>query len=54
MVACSINIAEEFYSLLTIDPYETDVQTIDADTRHTTQSRGTEESQKTARQSLQT
>ena len=33
MAACSINIAEELYSLLTIDPYETDVQTIDADTQ---------------------
>ena len=33
MAACSTNIAEELYSLLTIDPYETDVQTIDADTQ---------------------
>ena len=33
MAACSINIAEELYSLLTTDPYETDVQTIDADTQ---------------------
>ena len=33
MVACSINIAEELYSLLTTDPYKTDVQTIDADTQ---------------------
>ena len=33
MAGCSINIAEELYSLLTIDPYEPDVQTIDADTQ---------------------
>ena len=33
MAACSINIAEELYSLLTIEPYEPDVQTIDADTQ---------------------
>ena len=33
MAACGINIAEELYSLLTTDPYETDVQTIDADTQ---------------------
>ena len=33
MAACSINIAEELYSLLTTEPYETDVQTIDADTQ---------------------
>ena len=33
MAACSINIAEELYSLLANKPYETDVQTIDADTQ---------------------
>ena len=33
MAACSINIAEELYSLLTNEPYEPDVQTIDADTQ---------------------
>ena len=33
MAACSINIAEELYSLLTIEPYEPDVQTIDANTQ---------------------
>ena len=33
MAACSINIAEELYSLLVNEPYETDVQTIDADTQ---------------------
>ena len=33
MAACSINIAEELYSLLTTDPHETDVQTVDADTQ---------------------
>ena len=33
MAACSINIAEELYSLLANEPYETDVQTIDADTQ---------------------
>ena len=33
MVACSINIAEEIYSLLDNDPYETDVIMIDADTQ---------------------
>ena len=33
MAACSINIAEELYSLLTNDPYEPNVQTIDADTQ---------------------
>ena len=33
MAACSINIAEELYSLLINEPYETDVQTIDADTQ---------------------
>ena len=32
MAASSINIAEELYSLLANEPYETDVQTIDADT----------------------
>ena len=31
MAACSINIAEELYSLLDNNPYETDVQMIDAD-----------------------
>ena len=33
MAVCSINIAEELYSLLVNEPYETDVQTIDADTQ---------------------
>ena len=33
MAACSINIAEELYSLLTTNPYETEVQTIDANTQ---------------------
>ena len=33
MVTCSINIAEELYSLLVNKPYETDVQAIDADTQ---------------------
>ena len=33
MAACSINIAEELYSLLANKPYEPDVQTIDADTQ---------------------
>ena len=33
MVACSINIAEELYSLLANEPYEPDVQTIDANTQ---------------------
>ena len=33
MAACSINIAEELYSLLTNEPYEPNVQTIDADTQ---------------------
>ena len=33
MVACSINIAEELYSLLDNDPYKTDVIMIDADTQ---------------------
>ena len=33
MAACSINIAEELYSLLVNKPYETDVQTIDAETQ---------------------
>ena len=33
MVVCSINIAEELYSLLVNEPYETDVQIIDADTQ---------------------
>ena len=33
MVACNINIAEELYSLLVNEPYETDVQTIDANTQ---------------------
>ena len=33
MAACSINIAEELYSLLVNKPYETDVQIIDADTQ---------------------
>ena len=33
MAAYSINIAEELYSLITTDPYETDVQTLDAETQ---------------------
>ena len=33
MAACSINIAKELYSLLANEPYETDVQTIDANTQ---------------------
>ena len=33
MAVCSINIAEELYSLLANEPYERDVQTIDADTQ---------------------
>ena len=33
MAACSINIAEELYSLLANEPYEPDVQTIDANTQ---------------------
>ena len=35
MVASSINIAEELYYLLASEPYEQDLQTIDADTQHT-------------------
>ena len=33
MVACSINIVEELYSLIDNDPYKTNVQMIDADTQ---------------------
>ena len=33
MAAYSINIVEELYSLIDNDPYETDVQMIDADTQ---------------------
>ena len=33
MAVCSINIVEELYSLIDNDPYETDVQMIDADTQ---------------------
>ena len=33
MVACSINIVEELYSLIDNDPYKSDVQLVDADTQ---------------------
>ena len=33
MVACSINIVKEVYSLIDNEQYETDVQMIDADTQ---------------------
>ena len=33
MAACSFNIVEELYSLIDNDPYESDIQLVDADTQ---------------------